>query len=213
MGLFNLNIKYWVLLFYCYFIPYNLNSSTVSQNYKVQKGDTLFSIARKYNLSLEELLQRNPEKIHDKTLRIGEILNLSPKNHAGLKKNHPQPNKKFFHPLNKKIKIQVYYSNLSYSPHKGLLFASTGNPESIQSISYGVVSCIDYMEGYGNYIILKHSDGYYSIYGNLETINVNEGEKVPAGKKIGSTGPNKGLYFQLNFKDKTLDPELYINKI
>jgi murein DD-endopeptidase MepM/ murein hydrolase activator NlpD len=54
---------------------------------------------------------------------------------------------------------------------------------------------------YGNYVIIEH-DGYYTMYGHLQNVYVNEGETVRAGRVIGkggNTGKSKGahLHFEL----------------
>ncbi len=46
----------------------------VTGDYEVQKGDTLFSIAKKFNLSLEEVKQKN--NMIDNTLYVGQKLRL-----------------------------------------------------------------------------------------------------------------------------------------
>jgi LysM repeat protein len=48
--------------------------SQAKGEYEVQKGDTLFSIARKFNLNLEEVKQKN--NMIDNTLYVGQKLRL-----------------------------------------------------------------------------------------------------------------------------------------
>ena len=43
-------------------------------NYTVQKGDTLYSVSKKYNVSLEEIIKTN--KIKDKTIYLGQSLSI-----------------------------------------------------------------------------------------------------------------------------------------
>lgn len=61
--------------------------------------------------------------------------------------------------------------------------------------------------GYGNYIILEHDKGYYSVYAHLSAVNVKKGDKVSQGQKIGksgntgnSTGPH--LHIELTTSDE-----------
>jgi LysM repeat protein len=56
-----------------------MESTPVADNqsqgeYEVQKGDTLFSIAKKFNLNLEEVKQKN--NMIDNTLYVGQKLRL-----------------------------------------------------------------------------------------------------------------------------------------
>ncbi|MBO4953819.1 MAG: M23 family metallopeptidase [Clostridia bacterium] len=72
-------------------------------------------------------------------------------------------------------------------------------------------------EGYGNYIKIRHSDkGITTLYGHLQSIRVNEGQRVTRGDLIGtvgSTGRSSGPHLHLEVRDlqnHTLDPEPYI---
>ncbi len=42
--------------------------------------------------------------------------------------------------------------------------------------------------GYGNYVVIKHSNGTKTLYGHMSTINVSHGSKVKAGERIGGIG-------------------------
>ncbi len=52
-------------------IPYSLNNET-SNTYKVQKGDSLYSIAKKFNTTVEEIKKLN--NLKSNLLQIGDIL-------------------------------------------------------------------------------------------------------------------------------------------
>ena len=72
---------------------------------------------------------------------------------------------------------------------------------------------------YGNYIKIKHTDGYYTLYAHLQygSINLNVGDNVKEGQKIaiiGNTGHSTGrhLHFEVrNPKDNKIDPTPYLN--
>lgn len=56
--------------------------------------------------------------------------------------------------------------------------------------------------GFGNYIVIKHSNGLYSLYGHLSSISVSKGDSVNRGQIIGvmgNTGNSSGthLHFEL----------------
>lgn len=63
---------------------------------------------------------------------------------------------------------------------------------------------------FGGFIVIKHSDELYSLYGHLGKTEVHEGDYVEAGEKIGelgntglSTGPH--LHFEI-----VVDPFIYL---
>ena len=73
---------------------------------------------------------------------------------------------------------------------------------------------------YGNYIKLKHDDGYYTLYahGAYKTNQVNVGDKVKRGARIqymGNTGMSYGAHLHWEVRDKSdtrIDPTPYLDK-
>ena len=70
--------------------------------------------------------------------------------------------------------------------------------------------------GYGNLIILRHSNGLETYYAHLSRRMVEPGEQVRAGDVIGlggstgrSTGPH--LHFETRYKGRAFDPERIID--
>ena len=73
--------------------------------------------------------------------------------------------------------------------HNGTDF---GAPEgsNVYSISSGAVSYIGFYNGYGNTIIITHSNGLKSLYGHLgESFFVTVGDKVSSHQLIATVGP------------------------
>jgi len=68
--------------------------------------------------------------------------------------------------------------------------------------------------GYGELIIIKHSDNYLSAYGHNRKRLVKEGERVRAGQEIaemGSSGaPREELHFEIRQAGKPVDPTQYL---
>lgn len=64
---------------------------------------------------------------------------------------------------------------------------------------------------YGRYVLLRHPDGYESMYGHLSRITVASGDSVPAGTVIGLSG-NSGrstaphLHFEIRRAGRSVDP-------
>jgi len=64
---------------------------------------------------------------------------------------------------------------------------------------------------YGMYVLLRHPDGYETMYGHASRLLVGEGEQVEAGQVIALTG-NSGrstaphLHFEIRREGRSLDP-------
>jgi len=69
--------------------------------------------------------------------------------------------------------------------------------------------------GYGNYVVIQHSNGFLSLYGHLDRLLVAQGQQVASGQVIGllgstgwSTGPH--LHFEIRINGQYVDPAPYI---
>lgn len=63
------------------------------------------------------------------------------------------------------------------------------NGEAAGSVGDGTVDTVGYdPEGYGNYVIIDHENGYRTLYGHLQKATVKQGQTVRAGQQIGVIG-------------------------
>lgn len=124
----------------------------------------------------------------------------------------PEPSiKGFDKPTLEKMIVERGYSDDSRNPHRGLSLKIQENGQVISSKDGRVVT-IDNMEGYKNYVIVEHSNGVLSIYGNLDEIKVTMGQTIQKGTVLGTVPKKKNLYFQLNQGDKSVDPTKFITQ-
>jgi septal ring factor EnvC (AmiA/AmiB activator) len=71
----------------------------------------------------------------------------------------------------------------------------------------------DDFAAFGQVIVVNHGNGYYTLYGHLSEILVQQGQEVPAGQAIGRVGDSgtslKGtvLHFEVRNGGSALDPE------
>lgn len=70
--------------------------------------------------------------------------------------------------------------------------------------------------GYGKTVIIKHKDGYETLYGHLSSVEVKEEQRVKAGDGIGeagSSGRSTGthLYYEIIKDGKNLNPTDYLS--
>ncbi len=64
--------------------------------------------------------------------------------------------------------------------------------------------------GYGNYVVIKHSNGLYSIYAHLSKVNTKVGRTISAGQKIGEMG-STGLTTDVHLHFG-IGPTLWVNQ-
>ena len=81
----------------------------------------------------------------------------------------------------------------------------------IKCIHPGVIVYTDYIQGYGNLIIVDHGMSYYSLYGHCSDFLVNKGDPVQRGDPlavVGEIGSLEGpsVYLEIRHKAKPLDP-------
>jgi septal ring factor EnvC (AmiA/AmiB activator) len=99
---------------------------------------------------------------------------------------------------------------------KGIVIKAEEN-SYVRSIFSGRVAFAGTFSGYGNLIIIKHGENYYSVYARLSELYKKEGDKIDSGEVIGRTGASglfgdEGLYFELRRGGTPLDPELWFSK-
>lgn len=108
-----------------------------------------------------------------------------------------------------------------FGPKKGGLYndglnirAKEGSP--VKASEDGLVAYVgNELKGYGNLIIIKHSDGWITAYAHLSQTTVKRGEKIKKGKTIGAVGATGNvdspqLYFGLRKGRDAVNPENYL---
>jgi murein DD-endopeptidase MepM/ murein hydrolase activator NlpD len=71
------------------------------------------------------------------------------------------------------------------------------------------------LRGYGNLILIKHTDGWISAYGHCDELLVKKGDQVHRGSviaKVGATGNvnEPQLYFELRRGKQPVDPREFL---
>ncbi|WP_068621591.1 M23 family metallopeptidase [Paenibacillus tuaregi] len=98
--------------------------------------------------------------------------------------------------------------------HKGIDMISSNS--SIMAADGGTVSFAGVKTGYGNCIIIRHGNGYETLYGHLSRIDVKRGDKVEKGEHIGvmgDTGHSFGihLHFEIHRNGELQNPIKYLS--
>jgi murein hydrolase activator len=91
------------------------------------------------------------------------------------------------------------------------LFIAAPNGQDVKAIAAGRVVFADWLRGFGNLLIIDHGDSYMSLYANNETLFKQVGDAVRGGESVAQVGDSggsakSGLYFELRYRGKALDP-------
>ncbi|MGL4767363.1 MAG: peptidoglycan DD-metalloendopeptidase family protein [Formosimonas sp.] len=93
---------------------------------------------------------------------------------------------------------------------KGLVFGGNLN-DPVQAAAAGeVIYAGNGLRGYGNMVVINHSDSWSSVYANNNALLVHKGDKVSAGQVIAKMGNSDvqrvQLYFEVRLNAKSIDP-------
>jgi murein DD-endopeptidase MepM/ murein hydrolase activator NlpD len=100
------------------------------------------------------------------------------------------------------------------SNHKGIdIGASYG--ADIVAAAAGTVKAANYSSAAGNYVMIDHGGGLYTVYMHASSLLVSEGETVSAGQviaRVGSTGISTGnhLHFGVSLNGSYVSPWSYL---
>lgn len=107
--------------------------------------------------------------------------------------------------------------------HKGIDYACQDGVTAIASSKNGVVELARFGEGgsgfggYGNVVVINHQNGYWSLYGHMSSITVQEGQNIGAGQQVGVcgrtgqvTGPHLHFEIKTSFKFGQVDPSPFL---
>ena len=89
------------------------------------------------------------------------------------------------------------------------------NGTSILAAKEGKVVTSTYSTSAGNYVMINHGDGLYTVYMHASKLCVSVGDQVTQGQKVaevGSTGFSTGphLHFSVIINGTYVNPELYL---
>ena len=73
------------------------------------------------------------------------------------------------------------------------------------------------LKGMGNLVIIQHSGGWMTVYAHMDVMNVQRGDKVAQGQKIGTVGQTgkvtePQLHFEIRKGTKAYDPQKELKK-
>ena len=168
--------------------------------YLVKKGENLYSISRKLNIDIFNLIEINNLKSPYKIFP-NQLLKLPDQ-----KTQDPSTKIKF---VNKPVNLNTYKEE---ARNWITFYASEGTTVFSADAGEVIISGPD-IPGYGNMIIIKHPKGILSVYAHLNKSLVSKGDTVTSNQPIASVGKSESsvsmLKFQLRKGDSSISTKDY----
>ncbi|ADK81736.1 peptidoglycan DD-metalloendopeptidase family protein [Sediminispirochaeta smaragdinae] len=180
--------------------------------YTVRSGDSVASIAEKFSVPVNYILDAND--LQSEVITAGQIL-FVPGGQISEYDYKKAMGTLFIYPTRGRLTSPFGYRSDPFtgvrSMHYGIdLAGPVGTPVSA-TMEGTVVLVGDRPRGFGKYVVIRHSHGFQSLYGHLSRILVRKGQHISQGQQIGemgstgrSTGPH--LHFALYRNNVPVNP-------
>lgn len=197
--------------------------------HKVRGGESIWKVARYYHVPVQDLAEWN--NIEDASeVREGLKLYIPSNKDEGTPSKRSVKDEKasksafdapiqfdrarFLWPVDGNVLSQFGIRN--GKRHDGMdIKALSGTP--IMSAANGKVVFAGSLKGYGNMLIVKHADRFFTVYAHNSKNKVKKGQKVEKGQVIGyvgatgrATGPH--LHFEVREGQKARNPSFFLAK-
>ncbi|MFH2085307.1 MAG: peptidoglycan DD-metalloendopeptidase family protein [bacterium] len=193
--------------------------------YKVKPGDTVYSIAKKFQTGAQGIVDFPMNTFSDDetfALVAGQTLIIP----DGIMPDEVVSTPRFANVLTPDAGSVTATGNFAWPAfgtisqpfrwyHKGVDIANHGGGVILSADAGTIVVAGWTNVGYGNHIIIDHGNGYQTLYGHLSNIAVVTGQRVNRGTVIGqmgSTGRSTGvhLHFEIRTASGNVDPLGYL---
>jgi murein DD-endopeptidase MepM/ murein hydrolase activator NlpD len=192
--------------------------------YRVSRGDTLYSIARRYGISVTELLDMNGFSqnymIKDgERIRVPSTGTVVPPASSGIASTSGSvPDSGKTQGTGNPVRVDpslrwpVRAKDVSYLTGKLYGVVVTGErSEPVKSLIQGTVVHAGPYRGFGRVAIVQVTGGYFYVYGGCESLSVKEGDRVAPGAELGKLGidaktEKPQLFFLVYRSNNPIDP-------
>lgn len=195
--------------------------------YTVRAGDTVYSIAWRHGLDYRELARWN-QLPSDYRIYPGQRLTLKPPAGSRAAASAPRPRAPTSGSTRPPAPAAADNVANWLWPTEGVTAAvshtATGSQgltitgqegQIVRAAAPGkVVYLGSGLRGFGQLLIIKHTNVFLSAYGHNRALTVREGDQVAAGQPIAEMGLGPGrkpmLYFEIRYNGQPVDPRLYL---
>ncbi|MGL4391972.1 MAG: peptidoglycan DD-metalloendopeptidase family protein [Fusobacteriaceae bacterium] len=186
--------------------------------YKVQKDDTLFTVAQKFKVSVGVITSYN--NLTAQKLEQGQSIFIKDPD-RGVLFGYLSSDARlavvasgFVAPLKPVVTVSRYGNR--FHPILRRYIAHTGLDLQARYVKAfatkeGTVTFVGAKSGYGNMIIIRHAGGYESVYAHIEKSYVEVGDRVKQGQLVVMTGASgrvtgPHLHFEIRRNGKPVNP-------
>jgi len=174
--------------------------------YFVKRGDSLWKISKIHGVSVKKIMEIN-KTLFPKSLKVGQKILIPQTNKRATRINFSWPTEG---------KVITYFGDpLGDTINNGLNIKATGSQAMIKAAAQGQIVFSDYLKGWGQTIIIKHPEEFYTVYANLSNALVKEGKSIqngqPIGKIISGKNTDPVLYFEVRKRYIPQNPLKYLN--
>jgi septal ring factor EnvC (AmiA/AmiB activator) len=105
------------------------------------------------------------------------------------------------------------------NPSTGTLIENLGigigskSGSGVRAVAGGVVSLVNWLPGYGSLVIVDHGNTFRTVYANLASVSIQQGQTVKAGTLLGRSGRSvdgEYLHFELWHDRDKLNPASWL---
>ncbi|MFH0763249.1 MAG: peptidoglycan DD-metalloendopeptidase family protein [Candidatus Omnitrophota bacterium] len=180
--------------------------------HRVHRGETLWRIARAYNIEMEELVRLN--HISDASaIEVDQIIFI-PNRQKKLKLASVYAADDFIWPLKGKVKS---YFGEAYGGmvNKGINIAPLGTGQVLAARNGSIVFYSDNFGSFGKTIIIDHGDGIRTVYARNNKVFIKPGDRVNKGEVIADAGfagrdKEEYLHFEVREGQIARNPLFYL---
>ena len=190
-------------------------------DYRVVRGDTLFSIARSRGITLQNLLDINSFGANH-ALKAGDVIKVpAPPSTPSTVVTPITPPPQIVTPTGNTpapsgiyaLRWPVTPKDISYMTGQMGVVVEGERFESVKSLTLGNVVSAGPWRKFGRVVIVETAGGYYYMYGGIDTLSVKVGDRITPGMEVGKLGINSvsekpQLFFMVFRSDTPIDPAI-----
>lgn len=208
----------------------NTSSKNNTKIYTIQKGDTLYSIAKKHGMDVNSLLTLNNLNSSD-VIKVGQKIKINSNNDSGSKITEKSS-------TNTKQDIVIDFGNIPDTRSYGVTIESdpstiwpVKNPkvtkvkgkvggvqlsaqynEPVTCVREGTVMYVGTYRGFGQFIFVQSKTGVIYAYSGLSKVSVKKSDYVIFGTELGTAGIDSmsgkpAIQFMVFQNGQPIDPE------